>query len=144
VNNEGQAVGTSFDASDFPHPFIWQSGVMTNLNALISPNSPWLLLEALGNNDRGQIVGYGYRTEIGEGHAYLASQCNGNHPGINGCDYSLGQGPAAVTQQSFAARDVTSRTLPQSLLRQMSRYHFPGRAFGPRNRPIVPINSPRP
>src|SRR4029077_11906618 len=29
--------------------------------------------------------------------------------------------------------DASSRTLPQSLLRRMSRYRFPGRAFGPKN-----------
>jgi probable HAF family extracellular repeat protein len=131
VNNEGQAVGTSFDASDFPHPFVWQSGVMTNLNALISPNSPWLLLEALGNNDRGQIVGYGYRTDIGEVHAYLATPCNGNHPGIEGCDYSLPELPAGVTQPVPVIRDASKRALHPSLTSRMSRFHFP--AFGPKN-----------
>jgi probable HAF family extracellular repeat protein len=78
INSKGEAVGTSFDANNNPHPFVWRDGMMTNLNTLIPPDSPWLLLEALGNNDRGQIVGYGLRTDIGEVHAYVATPVPGS------------------------------------------------------------------
>jgi len=77
INNKGQAVGTSFDFSSNMYPFIWENGVMTDLNKLIPPNSPWLLLEALGNNDRGQIVGYAYNYSTGEVHGYLLTPCGG-------------------------------------------------------------------
>ena len=125
INNQGEAAGTSFDATDFPHPFVWQSGVMTNLNNLIPPNSPWLLLEALGNNDRGQIIGYGYRTDIGEVHAYVATPCDGAHPGIEGCDYSMAEASQAdslpaVSQLSPNLRSTIKEMLP----------HRPGRWTG--------------
>jgi probable HAF family extracellular repeat protein len=85
INSKEQAVGTSFDANGNMHPYIWQDGVTTNLNALIPPDAPWLLLEALGNNDRGQIVGYGVRTDIGEIHAYVATPCGVKNGDSKGC-----------------------------------------------------------
>ena len=54
VNDVGQVVGSSTDASGTWHPFIWENGAM---NALaIFPNDTGG--EALGINDAGQIVGW--------------------------------------------------------------------------------------
>lgn len=62
INNSGQVVGYSFPSviglNTF-RAFIWQSGVMTDLNELIPPGSGWLLTFAYGINDNGQIVGEG-------------------------------------------------------------------------------------
>jgi probable HAF family extracellular repeat protein len=60
INNAGQIVGRSnpCDGSQF-RPFIWQSGVIEDLNTLIPANSNWQLIEADGVNNAGQIVGYG-------------------------------------------------------------------------------------
>jgi len=44
---------------------------MTNLNAFLPPDFPWLILEALGNNDRGQIVGFAVNESTGEVHGYV-------------------------------------------------------------------------
>jgi probable HAF family extracellular repeat protein len=77
INNKGQVVGFSQDANGdtlSSVPFIWQDGVLTDLNTLIPPNSPLFLLEALGINDRGQIAGYGLLSN-GEIHAYLLNPC---------------------------------------------------------------------
>jgi probable HAF family extracellular repeat protein len=133
INSYDQAVGTSFDANGNMHPFLWENGVMTDLNTLIPPGSPWLLLEALCNNDRGQIVGYALQTAIGEVHAYLLTPCDENHPGLEGCDYNMADAPAEEPQSSPAVRDTATQALPPSLLRRMNRYHFPGRAIGPGN-----------
>lgn len=35
INNRGQAVGSSFDASGNPRPVIWEDGAMADLNTLI-------------------------------------------------------------------------------------------------------------
>ena len=59
VNSAGQIVGNSFPGTPEPPlrpgPFIWQNGVMTNLNDLIPPG--WTLTEANDINEQGQIVG---------------------------------------------------------------------------------------
>jgi probable HAF family extracellular repeat protein len=124
VNNQGQAVGTSFDADDNPHPFIWQKRIITDLNTLIDPNSPWVLLEALGNNDRGQIVGYGYRIDIGEVHAYVATPCDEQN-GERGCE----QGESATGERPRLPENVR-KFLQQ---RWGRRHHIPGPATGPTN-----------
>jgi len=59
INNLGQVVGTSLDTSGAVVPFLWQDGVITNLNSLLLPNSGWVLQTATLINDTGQIVGMG-------------------------------------------------------------------------------------
>jgi probable HAF family extracellular repeat protein len=59
INERGQIVGYSNDASGDVHPLLWQNGQVTNLNALIEPNpeltAPIALLFDI--NDRGEITG---------------------------------------------------------------------------------------
>lgn len=124
INSKDQAVGTSFDASGNPHPFVWQNGVMSDLNALIPPDSPWLLLEALGNNDRGQIVGYGLRTDIGEVHAYVATPSHGSDSaGLTG-PRNTNERPKVILPENVRKR----------LQRQLGKqYRFPGLTIGQGN-----------
>jgi probable HAF family extracellular repeat protein len=77
INNLGQVVGNDFD-SDFnwSHGFIWQNGVMTDLNTLISGDSNLLVISASNINERGQISGMAWvlsGPHTGEIHAYLAT-----------------------------------------------------------------------
>jgi probable HAF family extracellular repeat protein len=51
-NDNGQVVGFSFSATDF-RAFLWQNGVMVDLNTLIPPDSPLLPFLANDINDRG-------------------------------------------------------------------------------------------
>lgn len=51
------------------HAFLWQGGVMSDLNDLIPTNSDWELTEATAINDAGQIVGAG--RFYGQNRAYL-------------------------------------------------------------------------
>jgi probable HAF family extracellular repeat protein len=64
INNHGQVVGTgAASLSGGPYiAFIWQDGVIQNLNDLVPSGTDWDLQRATGINDAGQIVGYGLRS----------------------------------------------------------------------------------
>jgi probable HAF family extracellular repeat protein len=75
INNRGQVVGFSIPGPlGSGRAFLWQDGVMFDLNTLIPKGSPWYLLKALSINDDGQIVGFG--TIGGNIHAFLATPCD--------------------------------------------------------------------
>jgi len=77
INDSGQAVGLSFDSDFNSRAVLWQDGAMTDLNKLIVPANPSLLLfHACGINSRGEIIGL-YATSTGQVHGYLASPTNG-------------------------------------------------------------------
>ena len=60
INGLGDVVGCSFTAdSENTHAFLWLGGGLFDLNGLIAANSGWVLKEAYGINDGGQIVGMG-------------------------------------------------------------------------------------
>ena len=54
---------------DLAHAFLWQKDKLYDLNSLVSPQSGWILEEAISINDRGQIVGAG--THWGKPTGYL-------------------------------------------------------------------------
>jgi len=53
LNNRGQVVGSAMDNTT---AFLWEDGVMTDLNELVDPALGLHLSSAVGINDRGQIV----------------------------------------------------------------------------------------
>ena len=57
MNAKGQVVGSSCDASFNCRAFLWDKGVMIDLNSLVPPDSPLYLTYAEGINDRGEISG---------------------------------------------------------------------------------------
>ena len=101
---------------------------MVDLNDLVSTAD--MTLTGGFINDRGEITGFGVLAH-GDLHAFLLIPCDENHPDVEGCDYSMAE--ASVPQTSSAVRNPSSRTLPQSLMRRMSRFRFPGPALGSRN-----------
>ena len=70
INDAGQIVGYSNPTSSYTyHAFIYQDGVMSDLNALVPEGTGWNLTNAQAINSVGQIVGYG--TINGQTHAFL-------------------------------------------------------------------------
>jgi probable HAF family extracellular repeat protein len=76
INDRGEVVGASLDSSFSSRAFLWENGMMTDLNALIPAHSPLKLLVAESINSRGDIVGLAV-TSIGEAHGFLATPSNG-------------------------------------------------------------------
>ncbi len=60
INNRSQVVGNSVDANSFPRAFLWENGLMTDLNTLLPANSNWELTTARFINNNQQVVGEGF------------------------------------------------------------------------------------
>ncbi len=117
INDSGTVVGLSIDPSGNPRAFVWQNGVMTDLNTIIPDGFPLYLLDAVAINNRGEIVGFG-ATSTGDLHAFLATPSNG---------------PFASESAAPAAQGATSRIVLSDEDREKIRQRLPGR-FGVRPR----------
>ncbi len=72
INDAGVVVGQSTATSGAGYvAFIYSNGKMQDLNKLIPAGSGWVLIEADGINNAGQIVGTMMRNGSGEEHGYL-------------------------------------------------------------------------
>jgi probable HAF family extracellular repeat protein len=73
-------VGSNFDSNfNWSHGFIWQNGVMTDLNTLFPASSNLLVTMANEINERGQISGMAIvlsGPDAGNIHAFLATPAN--------------------------------------------------------------------
>ena len=80
INNRGQVVGNNFDSNNWSHGFIWQNGVMTDLNTLIPADSNLFIISASNINERGQISGMATvqtGPHAGDIHSYLLTPTDG-------------------------------------------------------------------
>jgi probable HAF family extracellular repeat protein len=59
LNNLGQVVGYGNVTGGALHALLYSDGALRDLNGLISPQSGWVLIEAVDINDNGWIVGTG-------------------------------------------------------------------------------------
>jgi probable HAF family extracellular repeat protein len=128
INASDQVVGNAFNDCTFETTtgFLWEDGApMADLNALIVPGSGFFVPAGNTINDRGEISANGVNADQHE-HAVLLIPCDENHPGIEGCDYSLVD--ASTAAQSSVPRHLPNgtRRLPQSW--RSNRYQVPGMA----------------
>jgi probable HAF family extracellular repeat protein len=119
INDAGSVVGLSLDASFNPRAFLWEKGVMTDLNTLVAGNSPLYLLTGCSINSRGEITGLGL-TSTGEIHTYLATP-------------TQGVATSASISQGVISRRILSDDA-RNLLQQQLRFGRSGARFmGPRS-----------
>src|SRR5262249_26115310 len=107
INNRGQVVGNDYDSSfNWVHGFIWQNGVMTDLNTLIRADSNLFIISASNINERGQISG-------------MATVLKGPHAGDIHADLATptdeDQGPSVAD----VVRTEPKITLPANADKQM-------------------------
>jgi probable HAF family extracellular repeat protein len=117
INDAGSVIGASIDASGNPRAFLWEKGVMTDLNTLIAGDSRLYLLTGCSINSRGEITGLGL-TSTGEIHTYLATPTH-----------------AVTTGESTSQGVISPRALSddaRKLLQQQLRFGRSGaRLMGP-------------
>ena len=63
LNDRGQIVGEAENAAAEERAVLWQGGASYDLNDLIPADSGWVLVFAIGVNNRGQIAGVGIHDE---------------------------------------------------------------------------------
>ena len=110
INNRQQVVGWSCDSGGNCRAYIWQNGVMTDLNALIPPTSPLYLVIPYGINDAGEIVGQAVQKSTGDMHGFLLTPVR--HHG-SGADPSLND--AADAPSPFTLPDDIRAQLQQKM-----------------------------
>ena len=128
INSKHQIVGAGWDCQNFPpfagHASLSEDGGPTaDLNTLIPPNLGLQLTMAGYVNDAGEIAAVGTLSN-GDLHAFVLRPCDENHPGVEGCDYSLVD--ASTAAQSAVPRSVPNGTLHPLHSRLSNRFHIPG------------------
>ena len=116
-NDKGQVVGISLDTNFNAHGFIWQDGVMTDLNDLIQPGA---LAIYNGNdiNDEGEIVGTGI-DQNGAYHAVLLIPCDEQHPNDQNCAHAAGNRTEA-TVNGERPEGIVQQDLREQLLKRLN------------------------
>lgn len=105
-------------------PFLWEDGgPMVDLNTLVPPNSGIQLYETAQINDSGEISVQGPDVN-NNNHAVLLIPCDENHPGVEGCDYSMVT--ARTARQNAALRYVPNTMLHSFRSRMSNRFSARG------------------
>jgi probable HAF family extracellular repeat protein len=104
LDNLGRVVGYSALSNGSERAFLWQNGSMVDLNAVLPPNSGWVLLSADFINDFGRIVGTGLFN--GVSRAFVMDLGSGNNPPVAaaGSDQNL-ECPTLATLDASASTD---------------------------------------
>ena len=123
LNEKHQVVGASGDCNQNLHAFLWERGSTVDLNTLIPPGSGIQLNYATHINERGEITVFGAFPN-GDNQGFLLIPCDGNHSGIEGCDYSMVDVSMQVPVGTVAP-NVSRTMLPFSLWHRNSGFHFP-------------------
>jgi probable HAF family extracellular repeat protein len=94
INDSGQIVGWSAGRA-----YIYEDGVVTDLNTLIPAGSGLTLYAATGINNAGQIVGYAFGG--GRSHAFLLTPVPAGTPTVSIGDVTVTEGNAGTTTAVF-------------------------------------------
>jgi probable HAF family extracellular repeat protein len=127
INSANQIVGQSFACNgSVSHAFLWEHDKMVDLNSLISHRSRLQLIVASNINERGEISGLGVLSN-GDQHAFLLVPCNGEHHGVEDCDYSTVEADdmASVVPTLRATPATPGGRAPVALWQRRNRFHFP-------------------
>jgi probable HAF family extracellular repeat protein len=81
INNQGQAVGSSFSSKgNWSHGLLWQNGMTIDLNTVFPASSNLYVVSASNINESGQIAGMAVEMAAGRAgtivHAFLATPVN--------------------------------------------------------------------
>lgn len=131
INSRGQIVGISGNSTS-SSAVLWENGQIVDLNTLLAPSSGLTLYWAIYINDRGEIAAFGADSR-GNNHDVLLIPCDKNHPGIDGCDYSMVDGNAAMPRTSPAVHGTFVRMPFPHNLRRDYRFHILGAPVGSSN-----------
>lgn len=74
INNSNAVVGSSLTSSQNMNAFLWENGVLTNLNEMLPSDSGWILQEARGINNAGWVVGWGLRNGVEQAYLFKAGE----------------------------------------------------------------------
>jgi probable HAF family extracellular repeat protein len=123
INSREQVVGGSDDCSgNNPRAFVWERGSIADLNDLVINGVGAQLTVAVGLNETSEIAAQGVISN-GDLHAFLLIPCDENHPGVEGCDYSM--------VDADEVSHVNSAVVPKR--QAIANQHAPG-SFGAFNR----------
>jgi probable HAF family extracellular repeat protein len=120
INDSGQVTGQSCDANGNCRGFLWQDGVMTDLNTLVPADSTLVFPDPVGINPRGQIVGLGVQKSTGELHGFLLTPRNGEV----GDENAAAAAPGNISERPQVVLPENVRRALQHHLGR--RYHIPG------------------
>jgi probable HAF family extracellular repeat protein len=128
INDREQIVGGSLDCqtgeNGSGHASLWENGgPMVDLNTLVAPGPDLTLTYAYFINDRGEIAVQAGLSN-GDIHAVLLIPCDENHPGVEGCDYSMAEASPSTSVRP-TVRATPGHTLPKPLWRRNNPFHFP-------------------
>ena len=100
VNDRTQVIGNWGGPYCAFGAFLWENGgPMVDLASLTVPVTNWTALGTVSINNRGEIGGIG-TDPAGNVHAILLIPCDGNHPKVEGCDYSLVEATQVSSEQA--------------------------------------------
>lgn len=111
INDSGEVVGVSSDASFNLRAYHWQNGDMEDLNSLLVGDSPLILMLACSINSSGQIIGLAYDTDTGDLHGYLLTAANGG-AGAHNSGKPLPEDAKRMVRRSIASGAPWGRFLP--------------------------------